>query len=456
MRHTLALFAVVSLALTGCTRNGALTLSLDQEIAVDTAYQLSSGRFADTNSDGAIDADDEQQFWATSFRSELQADTSGTLQTVLVDEWRSTGRIADIDPSRPGAEYVTLSYHRDGPARMARFDASGQVAEVQLDEAEPHAEPWLADLDGDGSIEIVTHDTIRDAASGAVLGHLEGVDPNENSGPRPVSADLDLDGTHEIVVFHPELGVRYYDPTGALLATCAQGTAKWTVTSLAIGDLDGDPEGEVVAVGKGVVNVCDSDGTLLASASTSARQPAMVGLGELDGDEAPEIVIGDMTGLIALDDDLSLLFTVQANNHEALYGFSLADLDGDGYHEILVAKDREHLAIFDGSGNERASIQMPRVGSWMAQPIVTDLDADGLAEIAYPTVDSISIFDDGGQGGWDVPEAELPWSGVNRFPGDRTVTGGFPTGGTPHWANLETNVWQGLPTYGHPSGTRRP
>ena len=449
MRSLLAPIALA--ALCGCSNSGPLDLELDYEIAVDGgAYQLASGRFLDTNGDGAFDASDEQQLWASGFLGERLVDASGELQAVLPDEWRSTGRVVDVDPAVPGSEYVTVSYQREGYSRMGRFDGNGMVAEVEIAESEAHAEPWFADLDGDGSVEIVTYDTIRDASTGTVLGHLEGVVPNENSGPRPVSADLDLDGTHEIIVFHPELGVRFYSATGALLATCSPPTSRWTVTSLAIGDLDGDPEGEVVAAGKKDVAICDSDGTLLASTSTPAKQPGMVGLGELDGDDLPEIVISDMTGLYVYDDDLTPLWTHEIWNHSAIFGFSLADLDDDGFHEILVANGRKELAILASDGTERASIEIPRVGSWIAQPIVTDLDADGLAEIAMPTMEGAVVLDDGIHGGWDVPESNLPWSGINRFPGNRTVTGGIPSGGSPHWADPETNVWQGLPLSEHP------
>lgn len=437
-------------------QTGPLTLALQQEHAVPGyAWRVSTGRFLDTNGDGLVDIQDSQQIWAHTEHGHVFIDPTGQVAApVLPDDWRSSGQVIDLDPLTGGSEYWTVSYLLGGGARISRFDQAGLLTQTAVPQVEGQGNAWFADLDGDGVVEVITSTAIRSAHDGALVAQLDGIAATDDAA-RPITADLDLDGAHEILAFHHELGARFYAPNGQVLATCWPPTADWSVASAAVGQFDGDPGGEVVFAGEEFVALCDSDGTLLDSVVTTADQPPMVGLAELDGDAAPEVIVGDPSALLVYDDDLTFMWSVGPGAFWSMNGFSVADLDGDGYHEILLVDgDPAELVILAGDGTLRASIPVPGVGSWEAQPLVTDLDGDGLAEIVLPTMYGVQVFDNGA-GGWAVPESELPWSGLDRFPGSRDATGALTAGGQPHWANLNTNVWQGLPTVQHPADCLR-
>lgn len=439
---------------------GRRTFAIDAVIAleVESAGDLASGRFLDTNGDGKIDHRDEQQIWLSGELGHQMVDRSGLLQTAALPfREHGAGRVADLVPDAPGDEYLMLTFPmgHDSFASWSSFGGAGPLDEVSIDLVEGYAEPWLADLRGDGTVQFVTTDSIRDARSGELVGRLEGV-PRDGTRATHVSADLDRDGVQEVIAFHPQHGVRFYRPNGTLRARCGdEGGDSWV--RFAVGNLDDDPEGEVVVARRAFVEVCDSDGTQLARERTDLRLPSQVGLGEFDADLAPEIVIAGDGGLRVLDDDLSELFSLEVVEFPAFNsGFSLADLDGDGFHEILVGKnedERHWLVALSGSGDEVASVELPSPVN--TQPIVADFDADGLAEIAVSSATEVVFVIDGAIGGWDVPDADHVWSGVNRFPGDRTASGEIPSGGPPHWSTAETNVWQGLPTVEHPHFGRR-
>jgi hypothetical protein len=427
-----------------------------REISFDhNGWQLHSGRFLDENGDGVVDETDPQQLWVSTELAESLYDSTATLRrSVAPDAWLSRGVVGDVDPAVPGPEYGVLGSYERGSGSWDLVDGGTWTAGSGLPRGDADGNPWLADLDGDGTIELVAGASIRDARTGAWKADLQGLE-GAGGNPTVISADLDGDGRHELATFGNRTGVQLFESTGALRGTCSAPTPGWTVTALAIGDLDGDPDGEVVAAGGGFVEICDADGTLLRSTRLDTVQTAVVGLGELDGDAAPEIVVGDVTGLVVLDDDLTVLFERGIPGEDwAFWPFALADLDGDGYHEIVVAEwagAYGTLFVLGADGAVRGSLEgVPTTSSWMAHPLVTDLDADGRAEIVHSGHRGVVVVDDGA-GGWDVPGADEAWSGPNKFPGDRDAWGGFPAAGAPHWATPERNVWQGLPTFRHPS-----
>ncbi len=402
------------------------------------ANGVHAGRSIDTNADGAVDNQDAMQLWINTGHMDgplIGIDHTGAIFAEL--PYYSLG-IADLDESADGMEVFVASDDGD----VALHDENGEIWRVE-GAADAGGHVTLTDLEGDGRPEALVGSTILDATTGSRIATLGVPSPEVGERTHNVAADLDRDGIAEIISAtqdNPQVSLHSAD--GSQLAVCAESQAKWAWTEFAVGNLDSDPDGEFVAAGKRFVAICDSDGSVLAEVDVGTVQPVHVGLAQLDDDDGPEILIGQNDQLMALDDDLSVLWRYSVANG-SWYPFSVADLDGDGLHEALVHVNQElHIVDADGVALSETSVT-PGNGSasWQSQPIVVDLDADGCAEIVVGDSGSVVAFGSS-DGCWQIESATQPWSGIGRFPGDRTGNGGI---GAPEPFWLQNNVWQGLP-----------
>jgi subtilisin family serine protease len=225
--------------------------------------------------------------------------------------------------------------------------------------------PASADLDGDGTLEMVT---VSDAISGVGFGgvylyafHRDGtlvagfpvpVQSGYND-TIPAIGDVDGDGQLEIVVgtFEGSMsahlsGVRVYSAAGVLerRMTAAGGVSYGTTPALA--DLDGDGTPEIVLQTDSAVDVWKGDGTSLPGWPVHLGFLGEMGysapvVGDLDGDQHPDIAFLRSRGL---DGDVHVL----RSNGTPLPGFpktlnlgsgampAIADIDRDGRNELIV------------------------------------------------------------------------------------------------------------------------
>ncbi len=266
--------------------------------------------------------------------------------------------------------------------------------------------PKVADLDGDGSPEIVAlligkSPQTPPGVVGEDLvtvfdpdGHLRWTKrvPGTSSGAGDLTvADVDLDGVPEIVIGNAVLDNR--------------ANVKWNVKPgrsaawfVAVGNLDDDPFGEIVFQ--------DVSGNLYCYEHNGARKWGPVGqrtlstsgtptIADADGDGRAEILrpqdgveIWDRNG--NLSRVMSLPDTYRGNGGAA----TVFDLNGDGKPEVIYVGSqgpfdqpgtftRGALYIFDGStGSLLHSLPSSRNGSEETHgAIVADVDGDGTAEI---------------------------------------------------------------------------
>ncbi|MCB9763273.1 MAG: VCBS repeat-containing protein [Alphaproteobacteria bacterium] len=410
---------------------------------------LGVGRLTDVTGDGVIDARDPGQLVYTDGEGvTVVAADLASVETRLTGQYNSASCLAELDSSTPGLEIVTSSYVRRSSMDDLRVLGANGVAQAWAVADGRTAAPWLMDFDGDGAADVLLRGAVHSLQDGHLIATVGASNPAQVYVNR--AADLDLDGLPEIMTIE-DVGatVALYDATGALVNTCWQGaTLGDGPGNMAIGDLDGDPEGEFVATLDGRVVLCDSDGSWMAEAEVNIRQPGVVGLAQLDDDDGREIVMGDQHALFVLDDDLSLLWQYpDPFGPETWHPFSLADLDADGRHEIL-ALTADGLFVFGQDGSVLAHVTGLQPASWKSQPILNDLDGDGLAEILITGLTANWAFEvhvlENADGGWALPDASAPWPGPDHFPGDREIDGTVPAP-FPWWQVPENNVFQGLP-----------
>lgn len=201
-----------------------------------------------------------------------------------------------------------------------------------------YAAPIVADLDGDGKLEVITAAytlTVSDAATGKVKWQVNaGKDRSTpharytNSGANvagkmfctPVVKDVNGDGKLEIAVAYANGTVAVLNSEGYFLSGWPK-NAGGSVWALAADDLDGDGRLEIIA-GLGVAHsvslyVYGCDGNL---------KPGW-----------PQAQVGGSLPHSYVDG-------IYSN------GISTGDLDGDGLPEIIMPTDNQFVSAFNGDG----------------------------------------------------------------------------------------------------------
>ena len=266
----------------------------------------------------------------------------------------------------------------------AAFDISGELEWISLEavfDCGGHT-PVLADLEGDGDVEVVVGSTIVEGSDGslvAVGGEGRAVYPAyEEIGAIPAVVDLDLDGSQEIIA-----GRTLYGPGGEVICSLSDPEVDGYT---AAADLDGDGLGEFVVVGNGRLVVADDD------CGWRTDWPLMgVGTGgpptiaDFDADGEPEIGVASATHYAVYEPDGALVWShavTDASSHAT--GSTVFDFEGDGRPEVVYA-DEVALWILDGlTGDVRMMDSNHTSRTLHEYPLVVDVDADGYPEIVVP------------------------------------------------------------------------
>jgi hypothetical protein len=220
--------------------------------------------------------------------------------------------------------------------------------------AMPQNAPSVADLDGDGDMEIVQFTRgLTDGGRIYIIDHLGNVLPNfplsvnnNNIASCPTLYDLDNDGTMEILA-----GERNY-PEGRLHVFEIDGdewAGNWPVGldhvptgSAAVGDVDDDGAVEIAYMSYNSIYLLELDGTLLAG--------------------WPKQIV---------------------NCNFSYQSIAFGDLDDDGDREVAVCahKDAAGCYVFHHDGTTYTG--WPKLlGTWTyCPPTITDLEGDGQLEI---------------------------------------------------------------------------
>ena len=216
----------------------------------------------------------------------------------------------------------------------------------------------------------------------------------------PVIADLDGDGFLEIVVGSYDSKVYAWHANGTLVAGWPQSTGDYVESSPAIADLDGDDSLEIV-VGSldGKIYAWHADGTPVAGWPQNAgsyvySSPAIA---DLDGDGSPEIVVGSQDHKVYAwhADGTPVTGWPQSTGSFMYASPAIADLDGDGSLEIVIGTYDKKVYAWHADGT--LVIGWPQsAGGWVySSPAIADLDGDGSLEIVV--------------GSWDRKGAVYAW-----------------------------------------------
>lgn len=293
--------------------------------------------------------------------------------------------------------------------------------------------PAIGDIDGDGKNEVVfgSWDFNLYALRGATGALMPGFPPDPSGlgfGLRdsiwssPALADLDGDGKLEIIIGSdthaegppintPDGGaIRVFRWNGTYYPGFPQYVDQTIMSSPAIGDIDGDGKLEII-VGGGVfytgavghkVYAWKTDGTFVPGwpVTTAGQVFSSPALADLDGDGIPEVIISDQPEggqepwLYAFRGSGALLWKMRPRCFFAttpnIGNPVVADVNGDGQVEILVPVNTE-IAIVSRTGAQLTSPGPPSAGdprlsyytntAISGSAVVADLDGDGVVNI---------------------------------------------------------------------------
>lgn len=268
-------------------------------------------------------------------------------------------------------------------AHVAAYDASGVRLWISAVTARAGAgAPTIADLDGDGSAEIVAGDTVLDA-SGAMLwvaADGPGIDGCLQAGSYPIVADLDEAGGAEVVI-----GATAYTATGAVFWRAMDGAARVRDGSTGIADFDADGVPEVVIVHGGANGISIVDGRTGVRRCSAPAPGGGIGGGppviaDFDGDDVPEIGVVFQGHYLAFEGTCAVLWDRPVTDASGQTSSSVFDFDGNGTAEVVYTDETE-VHVFDGSDGTDLFTLPHASATGLENPVVADIDADGHTEI---------------------------------------------------------------------------
>jgi len=303
---------------------------------------------------------------------------------------------------------------RGNPGQVLLLSDTGEILWTHTAASSLAGFPTFGDYDGNGTDEIAYCESGVDSpcrvlnADGTVRYSFGAYYYPGMTGSGPTAADITGDGADDILVLSWGGEV--------VLVDGASGSVVWSYDSWAargellfgpsvVADLDGDGSLEVVFGGW-------QEGTLFVlDATTGTEVWTPIGLwstwgnyfygngalvADLDGDGRSEIVValdGDSPSVAAFSSTGENLWrtTLPAASWFAWLTPVAADLDADGRMEVLAQSGDGYLYVLDADGVPVGSPSLGG-GSWIA-PAFIDLDFDLRPEIVAASVDSLLLLD---------------------------------------------------------------
>ncbi len=332
------------------------------------------GQLDDDNGDGVVDANDTPDVALVGGRDSLLV-LSGDDGSVQLSEggYCFYGAVSMADVDADGAVEI-LAVDEDG--RVVSHDATGAV-EWRSERlwgplgcaAMFYNRLTVADLAGDGAPEVITNTAILSGADGTLVGRYA---EEVSEWVSPIVADLDQDGSQEIL-----MDCLVFDHHGDLEFALESGIH---CGGMAVVDADGDEEAEIASAVDDTFFVHDADGALLAEGSLPTLLPGPMCAGDFDGDKRTEVAVtsNEAVSVYELNGNKKWSFSPPLGTNIPC---STVDLDGDGRAELLY-QSMASLYVFDGS-NGRILFEVEGLGAKGPRgiPVPADVDGDGAMEL---------------------------------------------------------------------------
>ena len=235
----------------------------------------------------------------------------------------------------------------------------------------------LSDLNNDGSQEVLWMDSAW-TANGQWLWKIDFSDSPYyygNNSFSPLVVDINNDGSKEVF-----FGGRLVDANGQLVWKLDLGTSFIYDFATALGNFDGDPEPEIVAImNNNFFSVIELDGSFLVplkAINNNIQQRSFPVVADFDNDGLSEVYLSAFHRFY--DSDGTSL-------HASIYGQSrgsiASDLNGDGVIELITRSAGEFYILPSVTANREFAIPSISNSSYDDIPVLVDADKDGSPEI---------------------------------------------------------------------------
>ncbi|MFI5299376.1 MAG: hypothetical protein ACHREM_14880 [Polyangiales bacterium] len=266
------------------------------------------------------------------------------------------------------------------------------------------AGPSIHDLDDDGFPEVLREGYVFDHTGKLIAGEPPGFSEGYGVGQFPVVADIDGDGAVEMV---NGAAIYRFDATAkawtTVVAAIPSGFAGLTAladfgTNAVDGVFDGKAEIAVVVSGHVIVESPTGAvvwGPITLPGSAGGGPPTIA---DFDGDGQPEIAVAGSDSYSVIDPDCQgtslrpggkcatartdgILWSVKSQDHSSnITGSSVFDFDADGIAEAIYG-DECFARVYEGNTGEVIFSQYLSSCTWYENPIVADTNNDDRAEL---------------------------------------------------------------------------
>ena len=295
----------------------------------------------------------------------------------------------------------------------------------------------IADIDGDGLIEILANESentfiLEQPEKGKFPTHKIWQADGIWGG---TIADTDSDGRPEIISRHDASNsIRIYESDGdnsySIVATLDNPTQgkNYLHNRFAVDDYDSDGKIEILSG--------DSDSELFIyenigdnlyehtwTSNLNNETPSLIASGDLNGDTIPEFVVGGKVWTTEFDlprqhwnisiftNDGNDSYYLETNQRireyrDGSYGLTIADANNDGINELCISVSPNFYLIQHDGTTYRTIWHHPSSNTFI--PIVADIDNDTNNELMFNTLDGFSIFKNTTIGNEETPSEPEP------------------------------------------------
>jgi hypothetical protein len=374
----------------------------------------------------------------------------------------ATGHLAagDLDgDGRPelvgiGTYSATYAYRGDG---TLMWESPYPLASERGPRLQPSigGGPALADLEGDGTIEVVIGRTVLDGRTGERrwTGPVDAGRGHNATflGPLSCVADLDGDGAQEVIA-----GKTAYRANGDVFWTTAHPDGFCAVANV----VTSTPGPEVILVSSGYIRVLDGlTGVELWVRDLVGRVRDSIGgaptIADFDADGRQEFGVahGGAFGVYDMDCravgpgclGVGLKWQSATNDDSSAgTGSSVFDFNGDGAAEV-VYNDQQYFRVYDGASGGELFRRNSSSRTRTENPVIADVDNDGDAEIVFGSNNEAYFtrlwWTEAGVYIWG--DARGAWVGARRIWNQHAYhvsnveeNGAIPTHEVPSWTGL--------------------